>query len=130
MTQVPGNERYSYIIISCTQQTTVTSDGDASDRNVLFGDQLVGALVLAQIPYPDVTTPITRNQFSLIRMNDHIIDRTVVIMDSLYRCILCLPDLDQAIFRTGHEPLTFAVESDACNIASMTTEDHNRLGIR
>ena len=33
------------------------------------------ALVLAQVPDPHVTAAITADQFSLIRMNDYIIDR-------------------------------------------------------
>lgn len=41
-----------YVVIGSAKQGPVRGDGDAGDRHVLLGDQLVGAAVLGEVPDP------------------------------------------------------------------------------
>lgn len=65
----------------------------------------------------------------MVRMNDHIVDRTSMAVVSLYRARLCVPDLDCSIFRRSHHPLGFAVKSDCGDIARVSIETEKRIWI-
>lgn len=56
------------------------------------------ALVLAQIPHPHSASPITADQFALVGMNNHIINRAAMIVIPLHTSTSGVPNLDRAIF--------------------------------
>jgi len=88
----------------------------------------MGTARLAQIPDPDIPIAITADKLTLIRVNDHIIDRRAMDVVPLYTSTSCIPDLDCVIFRTCDHPFSLAVESYTSNIACMTFECEN--GVR
>lgn len=87
------------------------------------------ALVLAQVPDPDITPTITRDNLPLIWMDDHVVDRNAVIIAPLDCSILRLPHFHPAIFRASYHPLSLAVEGNTCYVARMTREYHHRSWI-
>lgn len=130
---------YAYRVVARTQQSTVTGHGHAGDGDVFLWDELVGALVLAQIPDSDIPTAITRYQLSLVRMNYHIVDWSDV-SDQVSRCSAmtvialdaacsCIPDFHRAILGASHHPFALTMERHACNVASVPIECDDRIRI-
>ena len=87
------------------------------------------ALVLAQIPYSDVTAAIARDELPLVRMNNDVIDRMAVVVIALDNRGPRVPDLDSAILGAGHHPLALAVKSDAGDIPRVAFESQDVVGI-
>src|ERR1700735_949685 len=98
-------------------------------RGVILGDQLMGANTLAQIPDTHSASTVTANEFPLIRMNNHIVDRSLVNVVTLETAGTCIPDLDCPVFRTSHHPFPFTVEGDTGDIIRVAIEAHYRMGI-
>ena len=80
------------------------------------------AFILAQIPDPDIPSPIARNQLALIGMDNHIVHRTPVLVVPLYTPRPRIPGLDRAIFRARHHPLSLAMERYACDVAGVSVD--------
>ena len=70
----------SYLVVAGGEQRAVTGDTDAGDGHVIFGNQLVGTFVVAEIPDHDDTATIGADQFTLVRVDDNIVDRMVVVV--------------------------------------------------
>lgn len=96
--------------------------------------------ILAQIPDPNIPTSITRDQLSLVRMDDHIVDGSdvgdqvsggvamdVIALDAARSCV---PDLDRAVFGAGHHPFALAMEGHAGDVAGVSVEGEDRVGVR
>lgn len=96
--------------------------------------------ILAQIPNPDISTSVTRDQLSLVRVNDHVIDGSdmgdqvsrgsavdVIALDAARSCI---PDFDRAVFGAGHHPFALAMERHAGDIAGVAVEGEDWVGVR
>ena len=98
-------------------------------RGVILGDQLMGANTLAQIPDTHSASTVTANEFPLIRMNNHIVDRSLVNVVTLETAGTCIPDLDCPVFRTSHHPFPFTVEGDTGDIIRVAIEAHYRMGV-
>ena len=90
----------------------------------------MGAFVLSQIPDPHIPSSVTAYELSLIRMDNHIIDRTAVRIIPLHRCSPGIPNLYSAIFGAGDHPFPFAMESHAGDIARVPLESEKRCGVR
>ena len=54
----------------------------------------MATLVLAEVPYTDVTASIAGDELALVRMNDNIIDWNAVGVVSLDVTSTCIPDFD------------------------------------
>ncbi len=89
----------------------------------------MGAIVLSQVPDTNTSSTITANNLALVGMNDHIVDRAAVRVASLNGTTSSLPDLDKAIFRACDHPFSFTVKCDTRDIASMTFEGEDRVGV-
>lgn len=88
------------------------------------------ALVLAQIPNPHITSSITADQFSLVRVNNDIVYWHAVGVISLNVATSSVPNLDGSIFRTSDEPFRFAVKCYAGNVGCVSVESQDRIGVR
>lgn len=88
------------------------------------------ALVLSQVPYSHVPTAVTSNKFSLIWMNDNVIDRMIVIVIPLDGCAPCIPYLYGPIFGTSDHPFALAVKCYTSDVASMSFECQHRTWVR
>lgn len=64
----------THCIVSCANHTSIARNRHTGNADIVFRNELVGALVLAQVPNSHVTAAITADQFSLVRVNDYIID--------------------------------------------------------
>jgi hypothetical protein len=87
------------------------------------------AIILGKVPNANASSAITSNDFSLVGMNDYIIDWRAMGIASLNRATPSLPDLDSAILRACDHPFPFAVKCDTRDIASMTFESEERVRI-
>lgn len=85
----------------------------------------MSTLVLAEIPDPDISTTVTGDEFALVGMDNHIIDRLAMRVVSLDASGASVPDLDSAIFRACDHPFPFAMESYPRNVAGVTVEGKN-----
>ena len=90
----------------------------------------MGALILPQIPDPHIPPSIARNQLPLVRMDDHIVDRTAVQIIALYAPCPRIPDLHRTVFGARHHPFALAVERHACDVAGVAIESEHgaRIG--
>lgn len=90
----------------------------------------MSTLVLAEIPDPDISTTVTGDEFALVGVDNHIIDRGAMRVVSLNAAGTSIPDLDSAIFRACDHPFPFAMKGYPSNVASMTLEGKNgaRIG--
>lgn len=120
----------AYAIIRSAKQGAVAGDRDARDRDVLLGNQLVGAVVLSKVPDTDAALAIATDDFALVRMDHDVVGGTAVVVGALDLATACLPNLDGAILGAGHHPLAFAVEGDAGDIASVALEGKQRIRVR
>ena len=80
------------------------------------------ALILAQIPDPDIPSPIAGYQLALIGMDNHIVHRASVWVVPLYTPRPRIPDLDRPVFRARHHPFPLAVERHAGDVAGVSVE--------
>lgn len=87
------------------------------------------ALVLAEVPDPNIATTVTRNELALVGMDDHIVDGEAMSVVTLDATKTSIPDLDRAIFGACDHPFPLAMEGYTRNIAGMTLEGEDRAGI-
>ena len=106
----------AYSIVSSADHASVTGDCYTCDADVVFGNQLVRAFVLSQVPDSHIAAAIATNQLPLIGMDNDIINRHAVHIVTLYIATPRVPDLHSTIFAGRNEPLGFAVKSDASNV--------------
>lgn len=126
--EVMGGETYG--IVCGAQQGTVASDRNARYRHILLGNQLMGAVILSQVPDADTTSPVAADNLSLIRVNHDVVGGASVIIAPLDGAGACFPDLDSAILGARDHPFALAVERDAGNVACVAFKGHERIGIR
>lgn len=119
---VETSRTQTYQVIARTQQRAIRSNGDAGDGDIFFGDKLMGALVLAEVPNSDVAGAIATDQFALVRMNDDVVDGAPVAVVALDGALVRVPDFHRAVFAASHHPLAFDVEGDAGNVAAVAFE--------
>ena len=86
----------------------------------------MSAFILTEIPDANISTTVTRNQLPLIRVDNDVIDRNLVIVIALYAACSCVPDLYGAIFRAGDHPFTLTVKGNTGNVSGMAVESKNR----
>lgn len=101
----------------------------ARDADVVFGYQLVAALVLAQIPDPDIAAPVAANQLALVRMDHHVVHGHAVRVVPLHIAAACVPDLDCAVLGAGHQPLGLDVECDAGDVGRVPVEGQDGVWV-
>lgn len=87
------------------------------------------AIVLPEIPDPNVSTTVTANDLALVWVDDNIVNRTAMIVASLNSPAAGLPDLNSAVLRAGHHPFSFAVEGHARDVAGVTLEGEQGVGV-
>lgn len=90
----------------------------------------MAALVLAQVPNAHVAATITADKLALIRVDHDVVDRHAMCVIPLNVAAPRVPDLDRAVFATGHEPFRLAVERDAGHIAGVSVEGEYCVGVR
>jgi hypothetical protein len=117
-------------IVAGTQHGPIRSNSDAGNRDVVLRNQLMTAFVLAQIPDSYCARAIATNEFSLVWVDDHVVDWTAVVVIPLHAASSSIPNLDSTIFRGRHHPFSLAVKGDACDIVcvSFECEDGARVG--
>lgn len=87
------------------------------------------ACVLCQIPYSHASRPITADDLALIRMNDNIVCGRPVVVAALNGAGFCFPDFDRPILGTRHHPLALAVKRYARDVARVSLECQQWIGI-
>ena len=88
------------------------------------------AFVLAQIPDSDVSAPVAGDQLALVGVDNHVIDRTAMLVIALYAPTPSIPDLHRAVFGACHHPFALAMERDARDVARMPVECKDRVWVR
>ena len=100
----------------------------------------MGTFILAQIPDPNIPTTVTRNQLSLVRMNNHVVDgsdmrdqvsrrRGAMDVIALDAACSCIPDFDRAVLGAGHHPFALAMERHSRDVARVSVEGENRVRV-
>lgn len=95
----------------------------------------MNALALTQVPDADHATTITTDQFSLVGVDNDVIDRELVSVVALKAAAADVPDLDGAVLGTSNHPFALTVECDSGDVASVALESHEwvwvaRLGVK
>ena len=91
------NKSKTYGIVACANHTTVAGYCHTGNADIILGDELVGTLVLSQVPDPYITTPVAANQLSLVRVDDHVVDRHAMGVVALNIARSRIPDLNGAV---------------------------------
>lgn len=87
------------------------------------------AFVLAQVPDAHCASAITADEFSLVWMDDHIVDCTEVIVVPLYAACSGIPDLDGSVFGGRYHPFPLAMKGHACDVVRVSLEGEDRAGV-
>jgi hypothetical protein len=95
---------------SCSQRREPSLATVTLYRDIILRNELVSALVFAQVPDPDISSTVTANEFALIRMNDNIVDRNSMAVVTLISASAGIPDLDIAIFGASDHPFSLTVK--------------------
>jgi hypothetical protein len=120
----------SYKVIARAKQRAVTSDGYTSDAHILLGDELVRALVLAQVPDANRAGAVAADELALVRVDDDVVDGGAVVVVTLDGARADVPYLDCAILGARHHPLALAVEGDGGHVCGVPLEGQDRRGVR
>jgi len=121
--------KLAYRIGACAESRPITCNSNASHRNILLRNELMGAVILGKVPNSNAASTITSNNLALVWMNDNISNGCAVRIASLDRTTPGLPDLDSPILRTCDHPFPLTMECDTCNVASMTFESKERVWV-
>jgi len=119
----------TYSVIASTKHRTVTGHRDTRDRDVIFWNKLVRALVFSKVPDANVSSSVATDELSLIGVNDHIVHRGAVTVIALDTAAPRVPDFDGMILRARDHPLALAMEGYASNIACVAFERKDRRRI-
>lgn len=118
-----------YLFVACTEQRSIACNTHTLNSNVILGDQLMGANALPKIPDADRTRTVAADEFSLVRMDDDIVDSSFVNVVALKTASASVPDLDRTIFRASDHPLALAVKRNASDVVGVSVERHDRIRI-
>lgn len=124
-----GGGMISYVVVPSAEERAVRGNGDAGDGDVILGDELVRALVLAEIPNPYVTAAVATDQLALVGMYDHVVDGAAMRVVSLHSCCASIPDLDGPVLRARYHPFPLAMERDACDVAMVAFESEEWIRV-
>lgn len=116
-------------VVAGAKHGTIRSYRDAGDGDIVFGDQLVTAFILAQIPDTYSTSTIAADEFSLVWVDDYIIDCVEMVVVALDAACSSVPYLDSAVFRGRNHPFSLAVKGHACNVVCVTFEGEDSAGV-
>lgn len=116
-------------IVSCCEEGAITGNADARNRNIVFWDKLVRALVIAQIPDHEYSAAISADQLALVGMDYDVVDRVVMGVVPLNGSRSCIPYSYSAVLRACNHPFPFAMECDACNVVGMAFEGHDCIWV-
>ena len=130
MKKLRGKIRNTYSIVGSAQKRTVASNCDAGDGDVLLGDELVGTVVLGEIPDADAAAAVATDDLALVRVDDNVISRAAVVVAALYGAAASLPNLDSAVLARSDHPFSLAVESNSSDISGVALEGQQWVGIR
>jgi len=127
---IKAEDEESYGVVPSAEKGSVTRYGHTSHGDIVFRDELVSTLVLAQVPDTNVPSTVTADKLALVRMNDDIVDRNSVGVVALNAGGASIPDLDRAIFGASNHPFPLAVEGYAGDVAGVTFEGENGVRVR
>lgn len=119
----------THIIVGSAKDRAICGNRDTGDRDILLGDQLMGAVVLSQVPDADTTTPVAADDLALVGVDHDVVDGTAVVVAALDGAAARLPDLHGAILRARDHPLALAVERDARDVARVALEGQQGVGV-
>lgn len=95
--QTPDEDRAVHAVADCSaEERAVGRDGYGGDRFVVFGNKLVAALVLAEVPDSHIAASVTRDELALVRMDYNVVDGDSVRVVTLDVPTTRVPDLDGA----------------------------------
>lgn len=88
------------------------------------------AAVLSQVPDSDTPTMVTADDLALVRVDNHIVDRRVVVVAALNSASASFPDLHSSILGASNHPLSLTVECNAGDVAGVTFKCQDRVRVR
>jgi hypothetical protein len=89
----------------------------------------MGTDALAQVPNTDHTGVIAADEFTLVWMNNNIIDCRSVNVIALQATSPCIPNLHGAVLRASDHPFSFTVKCDAGDVIRVTFKSNHGIGI-
>jgi hypothetical protein len=89
----------------------------------------VNAFALTQVPDANHATTITTDQFSLVGVDNDVIDGELVSVVALKAAAADVPDLDGAVLRASDHPFALTVECDSGDVASVALKSHERVRV-
>lgn len=88
------------------------------------------AAVLSQVPDSDTPTMVTADDLPLVRVDNHIVDRRIVVVAALNGASASFPDLHSSILGASNHPLPLAVECNTCDVAGVAFKCQDRVRVR
>lgn len=89
----------------------------------------MSADALSKVPDANHASAITADQFTLVGVNDNVINRSPVHVVALQGAGASVPDLDSPVLRACNHPFAFAMECDTGDVAGVTFEGHHWVGV-
>jgi hypothetical protein len=88
------------------------------------------AFILSQIPNAHIPTAIAADQLTLIRMDDHIVDRRTMGIVALHAARPRIPNLDRTVFGASDHPFSLAVKCNSRNVRGVAFEGEDGVWVR
>jgi hypothetical protein len=82
----------------------------------------VATFVLAQVPDAHIASAIAADEFSLVGVDDDVVDGDAVRVVALHVAAPGVPDLDGAVFGRRDQPLGLAVECYAGDVGRVAVK--------
>ena len=67
----------AFIVASC-EEGAIAGDADGWDGYIIFGNELMGAFIIAQVPDHDNPAAIAGDELALVGVDDDVVDRVIV----------------------------------------------------
>lgn len=87
------------------------------------------AFVLSQVPDAHSASAITADEFSLVWVDDYIVDGAEVVVIALDAACSGVPYFDRSIFRGSYHPFSLAMKRHACNVVGVSFEGEDGAGV-
>ena len=66
--------KLAYRIGACAESRPITCNSNASHRNILLRNELMGAVILGKVPNSNAASTITSNDLALVGVDYHVVD--------------------------------------------------------
>lgn len=116
-------------VISSNEHSSIRGNAHAANRNSFLGDEVVSACILAEIPHPQISSMVARNDFTLVRMDDNIVNWGSMMIITLDRGHAHVPNFDGSVLTASRHPSPICLYRKGSDVSFVALKGHYRVRI-